>query len=154
MITDADQVTPAWLTGTLKGKGVLGRETVLQVQRTSFSSLTSLMSRLEVRYSSAEGVDAPRRLLLKCFVPRNRAIGLAETQLNEVGRREVEFYNVVAEHMAVMPMAPIVRCYDACYSPTQSRAHLLLEDVSDTHERSRPGRCPRSEGSVRQPWTR
>jgi len=36
-----------------------------------------------------------------------------------------------------MPDPPSVRCYDAVYSPEIGHAHLLLEDVSKTHFRSR-----------------
>lgn len=132
-ITDAGQVTPVWLTRALKREGVLSRGKVARIRQTSFSSVTSSISRLEVRYSDSAPRDAPRRLFLKCFVPDDSAPGLVEKQLSDSGRREVEFYNVVAGHMTAMSAVPVVRCYDARYSPERRRAHILLADVSDTH---------------------
>jgi hypothetical protein len=133
VITEGGQVTPAWLTRVLKEKGVLSGGKVARVRQASFSSVTSSISRLEVRYSGDAREDAPRRLLLKCFVPDDRATGLVEREFIEWGKREVDFYNVVAEHMTAMDTAPVVRCYDARYSPERNVAHVLLEDMSDTH---------------------
>ncbi|HET8533507.1 MAG TPA: oxidoreductase family protein [Methylomirabilota bacterium] len=132
VITDAEQVTPAWLTRVLKRKGVISSGKVARVGRGSVSSMTSSISRLEIRYSGDVRGDAPQRLLLKCFVPDDSA-GLVGRRLIEAGRREVEFYNVAAKHMTAMSTAPVVRCIDARYSPERSCAHVLLEDVSDTH---------------------
>ncbi len=133
VITDAEQVTPAWLTRVLKGRNILSGGRVARIRRESFSSVTSSISRLEIRYSGDVREDAPRRLLLKCFVPDDSATGLAERRLIEAGRREVEFYNTVAEHMTAMGTAPVVRCIDARYSPERSCGHVLLDDMSETH---------------------
>jgi hypothetical protein len=99
----------------------------------SFSSTTSTMCRLELRYTDKAPRLAPRRLFLKCFIPDHRPTNLAERLLIDAGRREVEFYRVVANHMVAMNKSPVVRCYDEQYSPDTFRCHLLLDDLSDTH---------------------
>lgn len=48
------------------------------------------------------------------------------------GKREVEFYGIVA---GAMSHAPALRCYDAVHCPESGRSHLLLDDVSATHSR-------------------
>ena len=130
-ITDAGQVTPAWLTRALKKAGVLSGGKVARIRQTSFSSVTSSISRLEVRYSDNAPEDAPRRLFLKCFVPDDSPTGLVEEQLIDSGRREVEFYNVVAGHMTAMSAVPVVRCYDARYSPATPSSHTARGRVGN-----------------------
>jgi aminoglycoside/choline kinase family phosphotransferase len=49
------------------------------------------------------------------------------------GRRECAFYATLAP---AMPEVPTIRCYDAVYDEGAGGWHLLLEDLSETHQES------------------
>ncbi|MHB8629005.1 MAG: phosphotransferase [Aggregatilineales bacterium] len=126
VITDATQATPEWLTGVLRASSVLGDGSVVAVKIQPPIPGNSAIVPLELTYSA--GVDAPTRIILKLAASRNRA-----------NRREVEFYAAIrhAQH----PL-PVIRCYDAVYDDDASTFHLLLEDLSATHESHPPSFLP------------
>lgn len=121
LITDAEQATPEWLTRVLGEKGDLDRGKVTSAQKSSQSTITSVISHLELSYSDDSPKSAPRRLFLKISKP-DAPLGC--------GEKEVEFYQTVASAM-IDP--PTVRCYDAVSSPEIGRSHILLDDLSETY---------------------
>jgi hypothetical protein len=114
VITDIDQIEPAWLTYVLQEHGILARGQVAAVRKQAVHTNTATAARLEIAYSGAAPSSAPKQLFAK------------------LGQRriEVEFYNHIAP---AMPESPAPRCYDAIYSPESGRSHLLFEDLSATH---------------------
>ena len=130
LITDIEQVTPAWLTDTLRRSGVLDRGRVAAVRKTPpKSTITSLISRLELSYSADAPPTAPAHLFLKYSNPAFNPPTPAEGE-----HKEVAFYHLVAKQITMaMADPPVIRCYDAHYSPETGKGHLLLDDLSETH---------------------
>jgi hypothetical protein len=126
-IAGAEEATPEWLTAALYQQGVLHQGHVTQVMASppeaGFSSLTW---RLLLSYSSDASSNVPGRLFLKCsradLVP-------GETDTDKV-RREIDYYQRLAP---LMMRSPSVPCYAAAYDPHAETSHLLLLDVSETH---------------------
>jgi hypothetical protein len=127
-VSDADQVTPGWLTDVLRTHGSLHRGSVTGVHIVgSFEPPPSLMTRLEVTYS-ADSPGLPSRLLLK--IPKAERL--------PASNREVVFYRDIAP---AMDPSPAVRCLDAAYDADTGAYHLLIEDTSETR-RAMPWPCP------------
>ena len=127
-ITDMAQVSPEWLTRVLQKKGVLTQGKVTAVQKQPLRatiSITSFLARFAASYSDDAPKSAPSRLFLKIAKPDFDAALSAR-----VWKNEVEFYTTV---VAAMSDPATVRCYDAAYAPETGKAHVLLEDLSDTH---------------------
>ena len=128
VITNAEQVTPEWLTRILYEKSHLSRSKVVSVQKVNRSQGASTwfanISFLEVGYSDKAPKLAPKRLFLKISKPSLNPADLLW------GRKEVEFYNTIAN---AMDDPPLVCCYDAVYAPDTGRSHILLDDLSETH---------------------
>jgi hypothetical protein len=53
-----------------------------------------------------------------------------DAEAAKLTEQEVEFYRVIAPRT---PSPPIVRCYDAAFSPASGHGHLLLDDWAETH---------------------
>ena len=124
-LTHTEQATAEWLTQALQKAGVLGQGHVTSVQQQSVETTsTSIIARLELNYSYDSPPSAPSRLFLKVSKP-----DLASEKF-ELGKREVTFYTTV---VSAMSNPPVVRCYDAVYSPATGQSHVLIEDVSTTH---------------------
>ncbi|HKP73429.1 MAG TPA: hypothetical protein VJT82_10860 [Pyrinomonadaceae bacterium] len=121
-ITNIEQVTPAWLTDVLRDGGYVGVGEVVRVRVAQTRTLiVSNVFHLEVEYSEDAPASAPPRLFLK--------ISTDELQTG-FRPKEVEFYNTIARDA---PELPLIRCYDAVYSTETGAAHVLLDDVSETH---------------------
>src|SRR5438045_9739214 len=104
LITDAEQITPAWLTHILHKQGVLPSGQVIVIGHQTNQTFTASVSYLNLTYSEDAPDSAPRNLVLKS------------------GKRriEVEFYRHIAPDM---PDAPIVRCYDAVFDLASQTSH-------------------------------
>jgi hypothetical protein len=126
VITAPEQVTPEWLTRVLCESGFLKRGKVINIQNKLTKTLIlSVVSRLEVGYSSGVPAAAPSKLFLKISRP-----DLPKTVISEPNSKEVEFYRTIAREMND---PPFIHCYDAVYSPELGKSHLLLDDLSETH---------------------
>lgn len=125
-VTSSEQVTPEWLTQTLRRNGSLahGHVTRVRVQATHTHPV-SIVSHLVVTYSPGASPTAPTGLFLKISNP-----SFASAAPRVRAPEELEFYTDVAPRM---PDAPLPRYFDSAYSPTTGRTHLLLEDLSATH---------------------
>jgi hypothetical protein len=128
-ITAIEDVTPAWLT-TVLGRHGAHNHTVEHVAVTGIhdEQLHSISYRLEAGWAPGAPPSLPTRLFLK--LPRQPdADGIASS-----GAREIATYQFLAEHQAALPIIP---CYDAVYDAQQHRYHLLLADLSQSHDQPR-----------------
>jgi len=120
-----DVVEPARLTAALRRGGVLDAGAVREVkvlhQR---DTLVSHIIRLGLRYVG-ESAGAPQSLILKTARP-----DFAKT-LAHGGRHEVAFYTQLAP---TMPAGVVPRCFDGHFDEESLVWHLLLEDLTDSHE--------------------
>jgi hypothetical protein len=122
----AEEATPEWLTEALRRRGRLERGGVAAVRVASSSThLVSNTSRLEIAYTP----DAPKGAPPSLFLKLPRPVFQPEAAQNH-SRMEVEFYASVAPEMRD---PPVPLCYDAAFDPATGDAHLLLEDLSETH---------------------
>lgn len=130
-ITTLSQITPAWLTATLQQAGCLADGQVRTIEfseqrQTGFHTVV----RLYVTYSQA--ATAPPHLFLKFSLPE-RQVRVAENGW------EVKFYRDIASQMKG---GPLIRCYDAVFSAQHKKLHLLLEDLTATHDAQEPSHLP------------
>ena len=123
VISSLEQVTTDWLTTVLAHSGALTRGTVAAVEVDAGQGNWSTSGRLRPRYRDDAQGDLPQSLFLK----------LVDTDAGDgeyFGSSEVSYYT--HDYLGVTD-APLLRCYDGCFSKTLQRYHLLLEDVSQTH---------------------
>ena len=126
IISTAEEVTPEWLTETLRRNGFLDRGSAVRVSvRLSRVLPVSLVSHLEVEYSVDASAAAPRNLFLKISNPDFMPAAPRETP-----PEELVFYNSVA---GAMTDPPLPRCFDSAFSHETGLSHLRLEDLSATH---------------------
>lgn len=122
LLTSVEQVTPAYLTEVLRRACALERGRVRAVEVTLERALhVSHVCRLAVTYTDDAPEDAPAQLFLKLSGAALEA---------HYSRKEIEFYAKVAP---LAPELPLLRCFDAVFDEATGRAHLLLEDVTETH---------------------
>ncbi len=128
VITRIEQATPAWLTGVLRRGGQLpaGEARALTVTGVHDQQRYSVGYYLAASYSSDVPDSAPTRLFLK--IPRPGT----DVERNAcAGEPEVRMYRALANDQRGLPVIP---CYDAVYDPERHCYHLLLDDLSATHE--------------------
>jgi hypothetical protein len=128
VLTSIDQATPAWLTSVLfrGGRLLTGEVCSLSVTREFTEQLGSISYFLAVTYSRNATPGAPSRLFLK--LPRSN---LKPESTAWAGEKEVRMYRALAEHQRELP---IIQCYDAVYDAERGTYHVLLDDLSDTHD--------------------
>lgn len=118
-------VESAQLTAALRGGGVLDAGAVREVKVLhERDTILSHIVRLGLRYVG-ESAGAPQSLILK-----TAHSAFAETLANG-GRREVAFYTKLAPQM---PPGLVPRCFDGHFDEESQTWHLLLEDLTDSHE--------------------
>jgi hypothetical protein len=115
-ITNAEQVTPEWLTAVLRREGVLERGEVVAVNASS-------LPHLALTYSPDAPAGVPASLYLK--------FGRRSGPASAVGHLEVAVYRALAPFRDDLPM--LLRCYDAALDTAADASHLLLTDFSATH---------------------
>jgi thiamine kinase-like enzyme len=130
VVQKTEEITPAWLTETLRHNGFLERGSVESVAVKLTRTMTvSIVSRLEVSYSSEAPPNAPGRLFVKLSNPD------FPIEPSDNPPAEIVFYNSIAH---AMDDPPVVRCYDAAFSRATGHSHLLLEDLTETHQQPSP----------------
>jgi hypothetical protein len=87
-IARPDQITPDWLTETLRASGHLDRGRVLAIEQRIEPTILSVTAYLTARYSDDAPDTAPRRLFLKT--------GQEDTQEHGGWERETRFYREIA----------------------------------------------------------
>jgi hypothetical protein len=125
ILTDVQEVTPAWLNDCLARTLNLGPNRVVEIhvintRKTRISSAYFL----HIIYATPDAA-LPDRFFLKLPVPGQ-----------SLDREEIEFYNVLVPQMANAfsgAISPFVACFDAAYSASPEGSHLLLADMSTTH---------------------
>jgi thiamine kinase-like enzyme len=126
-IVDDGQVTTEWLTAKLRAKGVLSTGSVTAVSASSKqATFGSSVWRLEARYTQDAPPDVPKKLFLKVSEP---ALAPGEFDPQQL-LKEAFFYSTVAP---MMDAAFTIPCFDTAYSSETGAAHILLQDLSDTH---------------------
>lgn len=128
ILTSIDQATSAWLTDVLHRGGYLlsGEVRSVEVTREFTEQLGSISYFLAVTYSEDAPPGAPSRLFLK--LPRPN---LAPESTAWAGEKEIQMYQAFLPHQRDLP---IIQCYDAIYDPDLRKYHLLLDDLSETHD--------------------
>lgn len=124
IITRVDEVTPEWLTAVLSHHGALTAGKVDSFTASTNHGNWSRNASLTLTYSAQALGHCPTSLFLKLV---DTDTGDGEFFLPS----EVTYYT---HDYIDLPDAPLVRCYDAHYDPEQNRYHLLLDDLSATHE--------------------
>ena len=118
VIRSVADATPDLLTSLLKAFGVLDDQCVTDVQIRTANALNSTVAHLGLSFDK-QRAKAPAALLLKL----NR---------QGVGEEEVAFYKLATESGGDTSM--LVPCVDAAFDAGNGNSHLLLLDVSATHE--------------------
>lgn len=124
VITSLEQVTTEWLTAVLTRSDALTGGKVAAAEARSGAGNWSSSARLALTYSADASGDRPANLFLKLV---DTDTGDGEYFLPS----EVTYYT---RDYVDLPDAPLVRCYDAAYDASTNRYHLLLDDLSATHE--------------------
>ncbi|NPU14483.1 phosphotransferase [Bradyrhizobium sp. 83002] len=118
-------VDPARLTEALRASGALRASAVREVTVLSARDIiVSRIIRLGVSYDGP-APDAPQTLILKVAQEN-----FAKT-LWQGGQKEVAFYTTVAPHL---PGQLVPRCFGAHWDGDSHDWHLLLEDLTDSHQ--------------------
>ena len=126
LITTIGDVTPPWLTVVLQRHGA-HEHTVqsIKVTRIHDEQLHSINYCFEACWSPDAPAALPKRFFLK--LPRQPD----DDGIDSAGAREVAMYQFLASFQDALPVIP---CYDAVYDPNQRRYHLLLADLSYSHD--------------------
>lgn len=121
-ITRTDQITPEWLTAVLQQSGALPHGSVVQVKTNANQSVNAQMVQIRPLYSTDAPPNAPSTLLLKLCTG------------NTFGPSEVNYYT---KNYIDLANPPIPRCYHAHYTAEPRHYHILMADLSATHQPAR-----------------
>jgi len=133
-------LTPDWLTHTLREEGVLDTGQVIRVTSNRTTHQASLNYFLNVKYSPDAPKTAPKTLFLKLSRPERWPLTADE----------VEYYTKI---LAQMPYKVTPTCYGAEFDGEKGAYHILLEDVSKTHTGLSLAYPPVSEHALRMAKT-
>ncbi|NNF06560.1 MAG: hypothetical protein HKN21_07350 [Candidatus Eisenbacteria bacterium] len=122
VIQSIEDVTPRWLTKVLRESGELADGEVCEVSARSGSGNWSSNARLELRYASGSKGACPKSMFLKL-------VSTDATMEDHFDDSEVRYYRSDYTGLAD---APLLKCFHAAYQP--GSYHVLLEDVSETHQ--------------------
>ena len=117
IIASPGDVDATWLTTVLTKAGALEQGRVSRVDHENLEGNWSSNAFLTLRYSKDALGERPQRLFIKTS--------------HGFGPSEVLYYT--RDYVGV-DRAPLVRCFDAAYDANRRRYHILLQDVSATHE--------------------
>jgi len=125
VITEIEQLTPERLTRIFKNKGYLSQGKVTKIiNKKTQETITSFVHFLELYFSNDVQTEPPSPDIVVKF-----SKDIDEFKLG--GRQEAKFYSIIAENMIDMP---ILNCYDAVFSEESGLSHIILENISKTHE--------------------
>jgi aminoglycoside/choline kinase family phosphotransferase len=132
-----EELTPTWLTTTLRGAGVIDHATVTGVDRTVIGEergFTGVVTHLQLHFNEPEpGVPASlvaklplaRRTISSSYREALEADTEQARRYRERCAREVSFYRLVAPRVSLAP-----RAFAALADTDAGRVLLLLEDLS------------------------
>jgi len=122
VIQDPTQVSAQWLAEVLTRSKALAAGSVKDFKIDYAASTNAHIARISVEYDAAAQGTLPQSLILK----------MCRNESGFVKDSEVKYY---AQDYAQLPDAPIPACYDAQFSNQTNSYHILMEDVSATHEK-------------------
>ena len=122
VITGASQVTLVWLNRVLTRAGAIGAGAVSRFTITSGEGTWSSNARLRIQYEPQSTGPRPSSLFLKMC---------NAVESGFVLESEVDYYTL---DYAGCEDAPLVPCYDARYSRELGAYHILLADLTETHQ--------------------
>ncbi len=118
IIHSVEDATPDKLTALLEAAGLSQGQPVTSVDVRRSDAFNSTVAHLELHYGKS-GASLPNKLVLKL-------------NLEGEGQEEAAFYGMVeAEDVDTSMLVP---CLSAAFEPESGASHLLLLDVSTTHE--------------------
>jgi hypothetical protein len=113
------------LTSIFKNKGYLSQGKVTKIiKKKSQKTITSHVHFLELNFSTDAKTEPPSPEIVVKLPKHNDEFKL-------YGRQEAKFYSIIAENMIEMP---IPTCYNAVFSEETGLSHIILENISKTHE--------------------
>jgi thiamine kinase-like enzyme len=118
VITDIEQVTTTWLTQALQRNNLSGEVSAVHAEH--LHGTWSKMYRVRPTYSEPNP-HLPQSFLLKICSGEHAVFGPSEV------------YYYTADYTD-LPDAPIPKCYDGVYQDDPRAYHLLVEDLSATHQ--------------------
>lgn len=121
VITDASQLNIAWLVAALERTAGVPAGSIADFSADGAASSWAHIVKIKLRYRDEALAGWPTALLLK--ICRGDDFGPSE-------------YNYYTRDYVDLPDAPLPRCYDAQFSAEPRAYHLLLEDLSATHQAS------------------
>ena len=135
IISAASNVTPGWVTRALHRNGIATDTDVGAVRVVLSKKLpVSSVHRLAVEYADGKNDGhRPRTLFLKLGGARG------EFEATDIAGPEVEFYNELAPGIGC---PPLIRCYDAVFDEETGRSHVLMEDLTETHNQPEQKSAP------------
>jgi hypothetical protein len=116
-ISKPEEANAQWLTAVLDEVGALTQGAVTHVEHQALEGNWSSNAFLKLTYSKGAKGACPKNLFIKTS--------------SGFGPSEVRYY--LRDYVDVQA-APLPRCFHAAYDDDRQRYHLLLEDVSATHE--------------------
>jgi hypothetical protein len=132
------EITPDWLTKTLRGSGLLSKSSVMSIDYEVIGEergFTGVVGRVQLQYDQPEPA-APQSIIAKLpFATRTIDSSYRQAQAQDAVlerryvercQREATFYREVAP---TTPLAP--HAYAALTEPDDNRLLLLLEDLSE-----------------------
>jgi hypothetical protein len=122
IITQMEQVSPAWLTSVLLRSGALIHGAVASFDVTLGGGNWSANALLNLRYIDGSEGTLPKRLFLK----------MVNAHMNGVTFDPSEVFYYTRDYVGVAGV-PLIRCYDAAYSAELHRYHILMDDLTETH---------------------
>lgn len=122
VITDPNQVTKEFFTEALTKSKALTAGSVKNFKIDYSASTNAHIARISVEYSDDAQGSLPQALILK----------MCRNESGFVKDSEVKYY---AQDYAELPDAPLPVCYDAQFSNENNAYHVLMQDISATHEK-------------------
>ena len=148
IISDLEEVTPAWLTDVLTRNGHLKSGDVNHLDITATGETGQVnYAYLTVSYSPGASATVPQRL----FIKYTKQLDRDPAQLRKIvnyNRTERSFYQAVGQATNLPVIAydqilshadggrgrcPVVPCYEVKFCQETGRAHVLLADMEETH---------------------
>lgn len=121
VISNPNQIKLDWLQKVLSNNGLLA-QSLQNFEVEPLRSENSSIVKIKLNYKDDLAAKLPTTLLLKMCGGGNSA---------DFGPSEVYYYT---RDYVGFNDAPLVKCYDGAYSAKQQRYHLLLEDLTESHE--------------------
>ncbi len=124
VIQSEEEITPQWLTKILRRNGHLIQQKVdrVKLEPCGKAGFGSIRFRVEAIFDGEVASTTPTQFYVKFSKPEKSVLS---------ANREVDFY--LSERTLDVP---ILKCFEARYSASSNKFHLVFEDLSTTHHPS------------------